>query len=61
MSANDAHPGVFAEFTCAWPLRPSKMSGHSPLPEALSAQGLHRKQFDASWRSKPTLVGSDQS
>ena len=38
MSANDVHPRVFAESTRAWPLRPSNISGHSPLPLAPSAQ-----------------------
>ena len=61
MSANDALPSVFTEFTRACPLRSSTMSGHTPLPEALAAQRLHSKHFDESWRSKPTLVGSDQS
>ena len=61
MSANDAHPSVFAESTRTWPLRPSNISGHSPLHEALAAQRLHSKRFDESSRSKPTPVGSDQS
>ena len=61
MSANDALPSVFTEFTRACPLRSSTMSGHTPLPEALAAQRLQSKHFDESWRSKPTLVGSDQS
>ena len=63
MSTNDALPSVFTEFTRARPLRSLTMSGHTPLPEALAAQRLHSKHFDESWawRSKPTLVGSDQS